>query len=142
MSNRRVSNCLMVVGIGLALMLGVLPAEALSGVELNAQCLANKQLIVGYIAGAFDKATVDSDILFKFFFDTYDTLKSAERIERDNQTLVRSSLALDGYCIPSALTLEQKANVYCKFLADNPSERNRNGAELWVAAATAKWPCR
>jgi len=123
-------------------MLGTISAEALSGDELNAQCVASKQLVVGYVAGALDKAAADSDILFKFFFETYDVLKSREKIEKDNQTLVKSSLALDGYCIPETTTLEQKANVYCMYLADHPAERNTSAAELWVTAAKEAWPCQ
>lgn len=123
-------------------MLGTFSAKALSGDELYARCIANRQLVAGYVAGALDKAAVDSDILFKFFFETYDVLKSRERIEKDNQTLVKSSLALDGYCIPEITTLEQKANVYCMYLSDHPAERNRTAAELWVTAAKGAWPCQ
>jgi hypothetical protein len=134
--------CLEILAVILASMLCTVSADALSGKELVEQCLTNKQSIVGYIAGASDKASVDSDILFRFYLDTYDVMKTAERIERDNQTLTRSSLALDGYCIPEAATPEQRANVYCKYLADNPEQRNRSGAELWVTAAKAAWPCQ
>jgi hypothetical protein len=102
----------------------------------------NKQLVAGYLAGALDKAAVDSDILFKFFFETYDVQKSREKIEKDNQTLTRSSLALDGYCIPETTTLEQEVNAYCKYLADHLAERNRSAAELWGMAAKGAWPCR
>jgi hypothetical protein len=134
--------CLRILAVSLISMLCIASADALSGAELGEQCLANKQMIAGYVAGALDKAMVDSDILFRFYFDTYDVLKTAERIQKDNRTLTKSSLALDGYCIPGAITLEQKANVYCKYLADNPTERNRNAAELWVTAARAAWPCQ
>lgn len=123
-------------------MLYVSSADALNGERLVEQCLANKLMVAGYVAGASDKASVDSDILVRFYFDTYDVHKTAERIEKDNRTLTRSSLALDGYCIPEAITLEQKASVYCKYLADNPEQRNRNASELWVAAARAAWPCQ
>jgi hypothetical protein len=133
---------LKILAVGLASMLCISSADALSGDEVSEQCLSNKQMIAGYIAGALDKAAVDSEILFRFYFDTYDVLKTADRIEKDNRTLTKSSLALDGYCIPEAITLEQKVSAYCKYLADNPTQRNRNAAELWVAAAKAAWPCQ
>jgi hypothetical protein len=135
-------NSLKVVAVGGALMLGPFSADALSGDELYAQCNANKQLVVGYVAGALDKAAADSDILIKFYFETYDVLKSRERIEKDNQTLTKSSLALDGYCIPETTTLEQEANVYCMYLADHPAERSRSAADLWVTAAKGAWSCQ
>lgn len=133
---------LKILAFGLTLMLCMPSADALIGDELIEQCLANKQMIAGYVAGALDKAAVDSDILFRFYFDTHNVLKTAERIEKDNRTLTKSSLALDGYCIREEITLEQKVSVYCKYLADNPTQRNRNAAELWVAAAKAAWPCQ
>ncbi len=109
MSDRAAARInLKVLAVGFASMLCIPSADALSGDEVNEQCLANKQMIAGYVAGALDKAAVDSDILFRFYFDTYDVLKTAERIEKDNRTLTKSSLALDGYCIPEAITLEQK----------------------------------
>jgi hypothetical protein len=137
-----VRTSLKILAVGWTSMLCIASADALSGEQLKEQCLVNKQMIAGYIAGALDKAAVDSDILFRFYFDTYDVLKTAERIEKDNRVLAKSSLALDGYCIPEAITLEQKASAYCKYLADNPAQRNRNAAELWAAAAKAAWPCQ
>jgi hypothetical protein len=136
----RVSSKLLTVGW--AATLSIASANALDGEHIIEQCLANKQMITGYVAGALDKAAVDSDILVRFYFDTYDVLKTAEQIEKDNRTLTQSSLALNGYCIPKVITLEQKASVYCKYLADNPEQRNRNAAELWVTAARAAWPCQ
>jgi hypothetical protein len=120
----------------------VVSADALSGNELFEECIANKPLVVGYVAGISDKAAIDSDILFKFFFDTYDVMKTAEQIQRNNDTLVKSSLALDGYCIPEGTTPFQKANAYCRYLADNPERRSSSGAELWVSAAKAVSPCQ
>jgi hypothetical protein len=133
---------LKMLAVGWAPMLSIASAGALNGEQLIEQCLANKLMVAGYVAGALDKASVDSDILVRFFFDTYDVHKTAERIEKDNRTLTQSSLTLDGYCIPEVITLEQKASVYCRYLADNPEQRNRNGSELWVAAARVAWPCQ
>jgi hypothetical protein len=87
--------------VAVYLLLGVLGARAQSGNELSQQCRTNnKVLVFGYVEGVLDKAAVDSEVLFHFYFDTYDVLKTADRIERDNQALVRSFLAVDGYCVP------------------------------------------
>jgi hypothetical protein len=120
----------------------VLGVRAQNGDELNRQCQTNRALIVGYVAGVLDKAAVDSDVLFHFYFDTYEGHKTAERIQRDNKALVASSTAIDGYCIPEGTTVEQKADVFCKYLLDNPDQRDENAAELLGAAAKDAWPCR
>jgi hypothetical protein len=125
------------------LFLGVLDARAQSGNELSQQCLTNnRSLIFGYIEGVLDKADVDTDVLFHFYFDTYDGPKTAERIEKDNQAIIRSFLAVDGYCIPKEATFEQKADVFCKYLLENPDQRAKNAAELVGSALRAAWPCK
>jgi hypothetical protein len=123
-------------------LLGVLGARAQSGNELSQQCLTNsKVLVFGYVEGVLDNAVADSEVLFHFYFDTYDVLKTADRIERDNQALVRSFLAVDGYCVPKEATLEQKADVFCKYLLDNRDQRTKNAAELLGSALKTAWPC-
>ena len=125
------------------LLLGVLGARAQSGNELSQQCLTNdKVLVFGYVEGVLDKAVVDSEVLFHFYFDTYEVRKPAERIETDNQALVRSFLAVDGYCVPKEVTFEQKADVFCKYLLDNPDQRTKNAAELLGSALKTAWPCK
>jgi hypothetical protein len=125
------------------LLLGILGARAQSGNELSQQCLTNnKVLVFGYVEGVLDKAVVDSEVLLHFYFDTYDKLKTADRIERDNQVLVRSFLAVDGYCVPKEATFEQKADVFCKYLLDNPDQRTKNAAELLGSALKTAWPCK
>jgi hypothetical protein len=125
------------------LLLGVLGARAQSGNELSHQCLTNNRgLIFGYIEGVLDKAVVDTDVLFHFYFDTYDGPKTAERIEKDNQAIIHSFLAVDGYCIPKEATFEQKADVFCRYLLDNPDQRTKNAAELLGVALKSAWPCK
>jgi hypothetical protein len=116
--------------VAMHLLLGVLGARAQSGNELSQQCLTNKVLVFGYVEGVLDKAVVDSEVLFHFYFDTYDVLKTTDRIERDNQALVRSFLAVDSYRVPKEATFEQKADVFCRYLLDNPDHRTKNAAEL------------
>jgi hypothetical protein len=125
-----------VFAVSVIFLLSIFGASAQSGNELSQQCQTNKLLIAGYVAGALDKAAVDSDVLIQFFLDTYDVRKTAERIEKDNRTLVASSFAIDGYCVPKETTVEQKAGVFCKYLLDNPSQRSKNAAALLVSAVS------
>jgi len=121
---------------------GILGVSAQSGDELARQCQTNRVLIVGYVAGVLDKASVDTDVLFHFYFDTYEGGKTAERIESENRALVASSAAIDGYCIPEETTAEQKADVFCRYLLSNPDQRDKNAAELLGTAAKYAWPCK
>jgi Rap1a immunity proteins len=121
---------------------GILGVSAQSGDELARLCQTNRVLIVGYVAGVLDKASVDTDILFHFYFDTYEGGKTAERIESENRALVASSAAIDGYCIPEETTAEQKADVFCRYLLSYPDQRDKNAAELLGTAAKYAWPCK
>ena len=131
------------LAVAMYLLLGVLSASAQSGNELNQQCLKNnKVLVFGYVEGVLDKAVVDSDVLFHFVFDTYDLHKTADRIAKDYQAIIRSFLAIDGYCVPKEATFEQKADVFCKYLLENPDQHTKNAAELLGAALKTAWPCQ
>jgi hypothetical protein len=127
----------------MCLLLSVLAARAQSGNELHQQCLTNsKALVFGYIKGVLDKADVDTEVLFHFYFDTYDEPKTIERIERDNQAIIRTFFLVNGYCVPEEATVEQKADVFCKYLLNNPDQRTKNAAELLGSALRRAWPCK
>jgi Rap1a immunity proteins len=128
--------------VAIFLLLTGFGAKAQNESELSQQCLTNsKASIVGYVEGVLDKAHVDSEVLFHFYFDTYDVHKTIDSIEKDNQALVRSFLTVDGYCLPKDVTFEQKADVFCKYLLDHPDQRSKNAAELLGSALKNAWPC-
>ena len=129
------------ISLAVCLLFGALDARAQTGDELSKQCQANRPLVAGYVAGVLDKAALDSDVLFHFYFDTYEIHKAANKIADDNRALAASSVAIDGYCIPEATTPEQKIDVFCQYLSNNPGQRNNDAAELVEAAAKAAWPC-
>ena len=49
-------NSLKALAVGVVSMLALLSANAKSGGELDQQCRSNRDLILGYVAGALDKA--------------------------------------------------------------------------------------
>jgi hypothetical protein len=63
-------NFLKAFAVGMALILTLLPADAKTGDELYRQCRSNRDVILGYIAGALDKAAVDSEVLIRLYLDT------------------------------------------------------------------------
>lgn len=131
-----------IFAVAVCFLLGILAASAQTGDELSQQCHSNRAFVLGFVEGVLDKAALDSDVLFHFVFDTYDVHKSADRIEKDNQALVRSFFAIDGYCPQKETTSEQKAEVFCKYLLDNAEQRAKNAAELLGSALKASWPCK
>jgi hypothetical protein len=124
------------------LLLGVLEARAQTGDELSKLCQTNRPLVVGYVAGVLDKATADSDVLFHFYFDTFEVNKDAAKIANDNRVLIASSDAIDGYCIPRNATLERKVDAFCEYLSNNPDQRHNDAVKLLGEAERAEWPCK
>jgi Rap1a immunity proteins len=46
-----------------------------------------------------------------------------------------------GYCAPSGATVEQVADVFCKYLKDSPEKRDGLPSMLFSEALTKAWPC-
>jgi hypothetical protein len=118
------------VAIVAAFVFGISAAKAQNGDVLSEQCRENRTLVVGYVAGFLDKAAIDSDVLFHFYFDTYGGVKTAATIEKDNGALVVASTAINGYCIPDGTTVSEEAHVFCEYLLNNPNQRKDDAAEL------------
>lgn len=129
-------------GVAVVLMLNAAAADAefYSGYELSQYCQTNKALVFGYIAGAMDKATIDSDILYRFYFSIYDPLKMPEKIQMDGRTLGEASLAIDGYCVPATVTIPEIADEFCKYLGESRS--HKSAAEILGFSLKAAWPCK
>lgn len=48
----------------------------------------------------------------------------------------------DPVCLPDSVTMGQINDVVCKWIDDNPKERNRKGAQVTLMALRDAWPCR
>jgi Rap1a immunity proteins len=57
-------------------------------------------------------------------------------------TKSQAALAVRGYCVPEGATVHQAADLYCKYLGDNPAQRQLTAAGLLSLALKAGWPCR
>jgi hypothetical protein len=57
-------------------------------------------------------------------------------------TKSQAALAMRGYCVPEGATVHQAADLYCKYLSDNPAQRQLTAVGLLSSALKAGWPCR
>ncbi len=48
---------------------------------------------------------------------------------------------ISSYCIPDGVSRAQMADVYCKYLGDNPAERHKPSAALFNTSFTKAWTC-
>ena len=117
-------------------------AQRFGGYEINQSCQTNSPLVSGYVAGAMDKAALDSDILYRFYFVIYDQHHTLAKVQTDGEALGEASRALDGYCVPSTVTVPQIAEEFCKFLGENHFPSEKSAAELLGLSLKAAWPCK
>jgi hypothetical protein len=113
-------------------------AQTYSGNELRQQCATNMSFVAGYIAGVTDKATVDEMLV---------TLVSVGEVHEKDQhapmmTKAQAGDAIRGYCAPKGATIQQIADLYCKYLQDNPAQRQLTAVGLLDAAIKTAWPCK
>jgi Rap1a immunity proteins len=111
----------------------------------------------GYVSGANDKTSVDVQVLRgRLFMNLNDkmrnmvaddgTLKSvqnrSEAAEFSNEQIRAAENAMSSYCTPDGVIVALAADLFCKYLKDNPAERQKDAAELLVAALSSAWPCK
>jgi Rap1a immunity proteins len=116
-----------------------------SGNEVATQCQVKRQFVYGYISGAVDKATMDAPALYEFYVETMGTTgakQSETETNKINEALGDASVAIEGYCIPKGATVGQTGDVFCKYLQENPAQRQKSAAELLNVALKSAWPCK
>jgi Rap1a immunity proteins len=113
-----------------------------TGNDIARQCLSNKPFVSGYVSGAVDKGIIDAPALYEFYIETFDSKNNEEKNEKINKSLGEASVAIEGYCIPKGATVGQTGDVFCKYLEENPAQRQKNAAELLGSALKAAWPCK
>lgn len=129
--------------IGLALALTT-SAMAMDGNQLHDFCvMKDKAFIAAFTLGLIDKAREDSG---GAGFDKFvSRLNFPNTLENDGalaEGLNEVRNGVEGYCIPDAAKATRGADVVCKYLADNPAQRDKNAAYLVRQALIAAWPCK
>jgi hypothetical protein len=129
------------VFIGL-LMLSV-PASAgfYTGNDIFQACSNNRNLILGFVAGAFDKSEVASGAFFGFMLDSIDGVKTKEQEAKEATSFVSNGAIIKGYCEPKGINLAQVADIFCQFLIAKPALRHLSAVYLYDQALIQSWPC-
>jgi hypothetical protein len=117
-------------------------AQFFTGNQFSELC-QKKHIGVGvYVAGVVDKAATDETALSKYQIATEDSKSlSAERAGKVIANLAISLGEIKSYCLPKGVIVDQVADVFCKYLRDNPAGRQKNAAVLVTAALNGAWPC-
>jgi hypothetical protein len=110
-----------------------------SGNDVYGFCQYDRAVAFAYIAGLYDEAAHAALVVDDFrsaFFRKKTPQNDANDAEVDFQ-LKR----IVGYCTPRGVTVEQVADVFCKYLKDSPEKRDWLPSMLFSEALTKAWPC-
>jgi hypothetical protein len=117
---------------------GNVNAAAISGNEIYEYCRTDRGFLNGFVSGVNDKSILDEQVLSGLYLHM---LPKDRPPESDMLTLHYFLGQMSGYCTPEGATLNQAADIFCKYLQDTPAERQRKAADLLVTALKATWPC-
>jgi hypothetical protein len=139
-------------------LMGVGPASAQqTGNKIFDACSQNPAFVAGYVSGANDKTIVDVRVLSgRLFLNLNEKMRNmaaddgtfkseqnrSEAAEFLNEQIRAAENAMSPYCTPDGVIVAQAADLFCKYLKDNPAERQKDAAELLVAALNSAWPCK
>ncbi|MDR7145169.1 Rap1a/Tai family immunity protein [Rhizobium sp. BE258] len=105
---------------------------------VHSQCKQNNMTFVhGYIAGWIDKWETDKGAVEATF----------ERKGETPADLVAPKAILGvfisrDFCLPDNASAGQIADVFCKYLQENPARRAESSESLLARALEDAWPCR
>jgi hypothetical protein len=113
-------------------------AEFFQGNNIYKYCTSDRAIVVKYAAGAIDKSTKDFASIGLFWSHLF---KAVEQ-EKLDSAMQEAKGAVRGYCEPNGVNLAQAADVFCKYLKDNPADRHKAASELLDIALSEAWPCK
>jgi hypothetical protein len=112
-------------------------AQFYNGNEILQKCQTAIGFVSGYVSGAVDKSFADTTHMSVMFFKLYDKTKHEEQ----TKSVTESLLDVQGFCVPKDATNGQLADILCKYLRENPAERQKQAAILLDNALKSVWPC-
>jgi hypothetical protein len=119
-------------------------AMAMDGNQLRNFCqMKDKTFVAAYTLGLIDKAREDSvGTAFDKFVSRLDFPNTVENVGALVKGLNEVRDDVQGFCIPDATKATEGADAVCKYLADNPAQRDKSAASLVRQALIAAWPCK
>jgi hypothetical protein len=105
-----------------------------SGNDVYGFCQHDRAVAFAYIAGLYDEAAHAALIVDGFRYHGNATPQNNAAVDFSLRRIV-------GYCAPRGATVEQVADVFCKYLKDFPEKRDWLPSILFSEALTKAWPC-
>jgi hypothetical protein len=130
----------------LAVLLALAPMHAATsaefrGEEINDTCLTSRFWVTGYVSGYIDKSHSDQHVLHTLK-DKTSSLHPGETPDKDLAAYGEADRDIHGYCLPDRITFSQVSEMFCKYLRDNPAQRQKPATELLDIAMKQTWPCK
>lgn len=109
-------------------------AAGFTGNTIYEQCVnRNRGGISAYVAGVWEKASLDL-----FTAALYVVTKETDPEARKHNFLLPG---ISNACVPQGVTMGQMADVFCKYLTENPNRRQSGAASLVMKSLENAFPC-
>jgi Rap1a immunity proteins len=110
------------------------PGAAFTGNELHNLCnQTSRPLLTGFVVGVSEKAQLDLASAAGYFL-------ALGKKQLSVQDVAYLGL-VSNYCTRDNVTFGQLGDVVCKYLTENPAERDKAAADLVMDALHAAFPC-
>lgn len=117
-------------------------ADFFDGSAMNDFCGKKPLVVMGYVGGLIDKSREDFGSALAIYLNTLDPAISGTPAEQPfDEKRQKFSAEIQAYCSPSGIRLSQVSDLFCQYLASNPSDRHLPAHVLFNRALSKVWPC-
>lgn len=110
------------------------PAEEFTGNQPHDLCNpAGKPLLTGFVVGVMEKAKSDMASSIPYFL-----AHGKKQLNVEDMAYLGT---ISNHCKRDNVTFGQSGDIECKYLTDNPAERDKKAAVLVMDALHAAYPC-
>jgi len=125
-----IATCLVAVGWPIP----AHPAEGFTGNKLHDLCnQTSKPLLTGFVVGVMEKAKADMLSTVPYF-----RALGKKQLSVDDMAYLGM---VSNHCMRDNVTFGQLGDIVCKYLTENPAERDKTAAYLVMDALHAAFPC-
>jgi hypothetical protein len=115
-------------------------AGEMNGNELLELCQSNPSFTTGYVTGLIESSSRAYLVVLSRYSAT-PLIRTDEEAHAWVARLKAAENEILGYCIPQGATRVQSKDVVCRYLQDNPANRQLSAAFLARAGLSKAWPC-
>jgi hypothetical protein len=109
-------------------------AAEFTGNQLHDLCNpAGKPMLTGFVVGVMEKAEVDMASSIPYFL-----AQGKKQLNVEDKAYLGM---VSNHCMRENVTFGQSGDIVCKYLTENPAERDKKAALLVMDALRAAFPC-